>query len=202
MHISLVSPLKDSLPGIEVMQDLSDVTIDKVTTLGDMSNIEVDLIFFDAELGVENILQQYHLFLQKNKSKKWLVININNVHKSLQFIQSGASGILTSFCNKEKLQHCIQFVFEDNIYLEDDLIQALAFRQINKILVPFKQLTAREFDVFCLLAEECTIQMIAELLSITAKTAFNCQTQVRKKLALKNQQQLIQLAKKHRLVIG
>lgn len=54
--------------------------------------------------------------------------------------------------------------------------------------------------VFCLLAEDYSIQTIAEQLSVTTKTAFNCQAQVRKKLALKNQLQIFTLAKRHRLI--
>lgn len=201
MHISVVSPLIDDLPGVEVLQNLNEVTIDSATTLGSMSNIEADLVFFDAELGVESILQQYHLFLQKNKPKRWLVINLKNVHQSLQYIEAGALGVLASLCDKTKVQRCIQDVFEGQVYLEEDLIQILAYRQIEKILQPFSQLTAREFDVFCLLAEECSIRVIAAFLSITSKTVFNCQAQIRKKLAIKDQQQLFELAKKHRLII-
>jgi len=89
----------------------------------------------------------------------------------------------------------------DQLYLEKDLIQILALRQIKKILQPFSQLTAREYDVFCLLAENYSIQTTASLLSISAKTAFNCQTKIRKKLTLKNQLEITQFAKKHGLII-
>ena len=91
-------------------------------------------------------------------------------------------------------------LYYDQLYLETDLVQILAMRQINKTLLPFKQLTAREFDVFCLLAEDYSIQTIAQQLSITTKTAFNCQAQVRKKLNLRNQQHIVEQAKNYGLV--
>jgi two-component system invasion response regulator UvrY len=201
MHVLLVSPSIENLPGIEVLQNLNNVTINEMTTLEYVFNNESDLIIFDTELGVENILQQYRLYSQQNKSIKWLVINLNNIHQSLQYLQAGASGILATLYNRAKLEHCIQTIFEGQLYLEDDLIQILALRQIKKMLLPFSQLTAREFDVFCLLAEGCAIQMIAGFLSITSKTAFNCRAQIRKKLVVKDQQQLLNFAKKHRLII-
>lgn len=202
MHILLVSSSIESLSCSKLLQRLNEITIHKPTTVDDLfnKNIIPDLIFFDAESGTENIIQQIHLYQQQNKPVKWLVINPNNIQQSLQYIQAGASGILATPCHKETLQNCLQSIANDQLYLENDLIQILAWRQIKKLLQPFNQLTAREFDVFCLLAESYSIQTIASLLSITAKTAFNCQTQLRKKLALKNQQETTQFAKKHGLI--
>lgn len=202
MHISFVSP---SIENTACLESLQDTSIYKVATLEDVSiqQIKLDLIFFDAALGEEDIIQQIFLFQrqQKNKPIKWLVINLDNtIHQSLQYLQAGASGLLNNPCDKEKLQHCIQYISKDQFYLEEDLIQILALRQIKKILLPFSQLSPREYDVFCLLAEDYSIQTTAELLFITAKTAFNCQAQLRKKLSLKSQQQLLVFARKHGLV--
>lgn len=204
MHISFVSPSTENTPCLELLESLQDTFIYKVASLKDalVRQIKLDLIFFDAALGKENIYQQTLLYQQRNtKPVKWLIINLDkNIHQSLNYLQAGASGIIDGLCNKEQLQFCIQCVSKGRLYLDEDLIQILAFRQIKKILLPFSQLSSREFDIFCLLAEGFTIQTIAETLSITAKTAFNCQTQLRKKLAYKNQHQLLGLAKKHGLV--
>jgi DNA-binding NarL/FixJ family response regulator len=202
MHISLVSLSKDNKSCFGVLQGLSDAPIEKVTTLEYLidKNIFTDLVFFDAELGKQCILQEVHLYHQMNKKMKWMVTHLGDVYQAIQYLEAGASGILSGSCDEDELQKSIQFIHENQFYLDDDLIQILAFRQIKKILQPFNQLTAREFDVFCLLAEDYSIEELAEALSVTTKTAFNCQTQLRKKLKIKNKQQLIDLANNYRLI--
>lgn len=202
MHISLVSsPIKET-SCFKLLQNLTDTTIHKITSVEFLIDrkIPVDFIFFDAEFGERNILQQVQAYHLQYKQMKWIVINLYDVRQQIKYIQAGASGVLTSPCDIEKLQNSIQSVIEGQLFLEDKLIQVLAFRQIKRLLHPFSQITAREFDVFCLLAENYSIQTIAEVLFITTKTAFNCQTQLRKKLDIKNQQQLIILANNYSLI--
>lgn len=201
MHIFLVSSVRESFPSAGLFQRLHDITVYKITKLEDLpnKNTKLDLIFFDAALGMEDITQQIQLYQQKKQRIKWLVINATDIQQSLQCFQLGASGVLTQPSEKT-LQDCLQSISNEQLYLEADFIQILALRQIKKTLLPFKQLTAREYDVFCMLAEDYSIQMIAAQLSITTKTAFNCQAQLRKKLDIRKQQDVFKLAKKHGLI--
>lgn len=201
MHIFLVSSVRESFPSAGLFQRLHDITVYKITKLEDLpnKNTKLDLIFFDAALGMEDITQQIQLYQQKKQRIKWLVINATDIQQSLQCFQLGASGVLTQPSEKT-LQDCLQSISNEQLYLEADFIQILALRQIKKTLLPFKQLTAREYDVFCMLAEDYSIQMIATQLSITTKTAFNCQAQLRKKLDIRKQQDVFKLAKKHGLI--
>lgn len=202
MLISLVSVTIDSFPYVQLFNSLSGITSYQATNLDDLQKKkqQIDLIFFDAAIGVEDIAQQINLYQNiNNKLAKWLVIGAVNVQQSIQYLQMGASGIL-DHPSKKMLQDCFQLISKGQLYLDADLIQVLALRQIKKALLPFNQLTAREYDVFCMLAEGYSIKKIAELLSITNKTAFNCQTQIRNKLIVQNQQHIYKLAKSHGLV--
>ncbi len=203
MNISLVSSTKESFLCVELFRCLKDVSVYKITRLEELPNkkILLNLIFFDAALGMEEITQQIHLYQQKNQLVKWLIINSTEIQQSLQCLQLGASGVLNQV-NEKTLQDCLQTISNGELYLESDFVQILALRQIKKTLLPFKQLTAREYDVFCMLAEDYSIQSIAEILSVTIKTAFNCQAQIRKKLGVKGQQQILKLAIKQGLVKG
>ena len=196
MHISFVDSATENLifPTIEKTKDF---TVHKVGSLQSLidKNIPLDIVFFNAELGEEIIIKQCKLF-----SSQWLVIINNNIQQALQYLQLGASGILTGQFTEEKLRRSTQSIANNTLYIDDGLKQILALRQIQKTLLPFSNLSSREFDVFCLLAENYSIQIIARLLSISTKTAFNCQTQLRKKLGLKNQQQIVQFAKIHSLI--
>ncbi len=201
MHISLVSSTMESLSCVTLFHHLDEITVHEVRRLEELldKNTPLDLVFFDATLGMKDIKQQIQLYQQKKHAITWMVMNVTDIQQSLQYLQSGASGILTQ-PNEKTLEDCFQTVFKGRLYLEADFIQILALRQIKKTLLPFKRLTAREYDVFCLLAEAYSIQTIAELLSVSAKTAFNCQAQLRKKLNIRNQQQILEMAKKHGLV--
>lgn len=204
MDILFISPSKENSLCSILLGNLDEITTyKKVATLENWTdeNNAIDLYIFDVELGIKNIFQQIHLYRQQNSHMKWLVINLFDIYQSLQYIKAGASGILTSPCNEKKLQCSLHSINNDQLYLEEDLVQILALRQIKKILSPFNQLTSREFDVFCLLAENYAIQSIAEMLTISSKTAFNCQTQLRKKLGLKDLTQVIQFAQKNGLIL-
>lgn len=202
MVIAHVSSVVENLLYTGIFQSLNDTTLLQVANVQDLpENLElVDLIFFDASLGLESIRQQVSLSQQTNKLMKWLVIEEQlYVQQSLQYLHKGAAGILV--CpNEATLNDCLQSISQDQLYLDAQLIQIIAFRQIKKAILPFKLLTAREYDVFCLLAEGYSVLTIADLLSITCKTAYNSQTQIRKKLGLNKQQQICALAEKHGLI--
>lgn len=197
MHILLVSSAIESLPSARLFKCLKDTTLYDESLLN--VDTKLDLVFFDAALGMEDITLQIQVYQQKKQAIKWLVIDASDIQQALQYIQLGASGILTHPSEKT-LQDCMQSLSNGQLYLEADFIQILALRKIKKTLLPFKQLTAREYDVFCMLAEDYSIPTIAELLSITTKTVFNCQAQLRKKLEIRGQQGIFKLAKKHGLI--
>ncbi|MDC9729544.1 MAG: LuxR C-terminal-related transcriptional regulator [Methyloprofundus sp.] len=201
MHISLVSPAIESLLYADLVRRLPDITLYKLTSLAEFlnKNKQLDLVLFDAALGMENIAQQIRLYQAKQQAIKWVVINVTDIQQSLLYLQLGASGILTK-PSEETLKSCFHSIANDQLYLEADFIQVLALRKIKKTLLPFKQLTAREYDVFCMLVENYSIQEVAEQLLISTKTAFNCQTQLRKKLDISDQQGFFKLAKKHGLI--
>lgn len=205
MHILFVtavtSPASDT---VHHLQGREDITVNYFNNLESVDNSETiaDIVLFDAQLGENKIKQQINVYKQLNIQLHWLVINMDkNIQQAIKYLQAGASGILNSPCNQKHLGDLITTVNNKKLYLDQDLQQTLALRQINKTLEPFSLLTSREFDVFCLLAEKFSIDYIADDLKISTKTAFNCQSQIRKKLRLKNQQQITQFAKRHSLIL-
>jgi len=203
MHILIISSSKKTIAHLDGLNNIAGVEIHYVTEVENNGNkpLNFDLVFLDHKLEQEKIIKRIaNLQQQLAEQSHWLVFNLeNNIQQSLQYLQAGASGIVYKLTSS-KLREIIQVLSQQPIYLEPELTQILALRQIKKIISPFNQLSAREFDVFCLLSENYSIQSIAEVLSITSKTIFNCQTQIRSKLNLKNQQEIALFAKKHRLI--
>jgi len=204
MHTLLVVLTTDNAPSTNRLQNIDDINIYYVSDLitDCDSKIQTDIILFDAQLGEENISQQISSYQQQHPQVQWLVFNMdNNIQRAIKYLQLGAIGILNAPYKKLVLKDLITSLDNKTLILNEDLKQTLALRQINKTLQPFNSLTSREFDVFCLLAENFTIQYIADNLAVSTKTAFNCQTQIRKKLGLQNQQKITQFAKTHSLIL-
>ncbi len=121
--------------------------------------------------------------------------------QAVSYLQSGVTGILDSLHDSDQLAEIIRHVCRGEYYLDKDISQLLAMRQIKKLLEPFTSLSSREFDVFCLLAEGCSLKTIAEQLGINSKTVSNCQTLIKLKLALNGKQAIKKLAKSHGLIM-
>jgi len=200
MHILFVELISDPLMTTNSLQNKSGFTVNYVAA--DDNKSFADIILFDAQLGENKIKQQINLYKQLNAQLQWLIVDINNnIQQAIKYLQLGASGILNSPYRDINLEDLVATINHKALYLNDDLKQILALRQIQRTLQPFNMLSSREFDVFCLLAENFTIDYIADNLKVSSKTAFNCQSQIRKKLGLSNQQQITQFAKSHRLIL-
>ncbi len=153
---------------------------------------DYDLVIFDAALDETDIRRQ--------PCSCWMIVNADGIQDSLHYYQIGAVAALGGKYDANLLQQCWQTVESGNIYLPPELLQILAMRQIKKMLSPFSRLTSREFDIFCLLAEDFEIAEIAENLGVSEKTAFNCQTNIKTKLKVKNKLQMNQCAQKNGLI--
>lgn len=189
----------DSASKLDVLRQHHDLTVSEGLISND-SLENVDLLIVDATLGEESIARQVEQIDERQKLR-WLVVNQSGgPHEVLQYFQAGAAGVLGDKYVDETLLKCIETVRAGGVYIEAKMSQILAMRQIKKMLEPFITLSSREFDVFCLLAEGYPMAYIAENLGISTKTAFNCQTQLKKKMGLANQSQIRELAKKHGLI--
>jgi len=153
---------------------------------------EVELGVYDACLGTDNI--------DLPRSVPWIAVNEKNIYQIPRFFQAGFSGVMGCEYSPEQMKNCIEAVKNGDYYIDSDFMQIIAMRQIKKMLVPFSELTSREFDVFCLLAEGCTVAEIADELGLTSKTIFNAQTRIKNKLGLANIKQMKQFAIKNGLL--
>lgn len=165
-----------------------------------MTAIDFDAVLVDEGSSQESLGIIRHLRSISPACK--IVIRLR--HSSAQavcYLQSGVTGILDSVHDTEQLAEIIRHVCLGEYYLDKDIAQLLAMRQIKKLLEPFTLLSSREFDVFCLLAEGCNLKTIAEQLGINSKTVSNCQTLIKLKLALNGKQAIKKLAKRHGLIM-
>lgn len=119
---------------------------------------------------------------------------------ALAGLRAGAVGVLDGLHPADELAGIIRAVHAGEYYLDQHIAQLLAIRHIKKLLAPFTALSSREFDVFCLLAEGCSLQAVGEQLGISRKTVSNCQTSLKLKLGINSRRDMAAFAKSHGLI--
>ena len=84
--------------------------------------------------------------------------------------------------------------------LAGDIEQRLAFARVRGGDSPLKELSTREFAIFCLLAEGLASAEIAKRLSLSHKTVANYGTQLKSKLKVGTVAELARLAIRHGVI--
>lgn len=165
-----------------------------------MTSIDFDAVLLEDSPSQDSLALIHH-FRSIAPACKIIVRLRHSSAQAIAYLQSGVTGILNSLHDSDQLAEIIRHVCRGEYYLDKDIAQLLAMRQIKKLLEPFTSLSSREFDVFCLLAEGCSLKTIAEQLRINSKTVSNCQTLIKLKLALDSKQAINEFAKSHGLIM-
>ncbi|OAI08000.1 response regulator transcription factor [Methylomonas methanica] len=166
-----------------------------------MNFAAMDIVLIDGDAALQDNLALIDQIKAIAPSSKFMVLLRHSSAHAVTYMQAGVTGLLAALPDAVKLAEIIRKIVQGHYYLDQDIAQLLAMRQIKKQLDPFISLSSREFDVFCLLAEGCSLQTIATQLAISSKTVSNCQTQIKLKLALENREDIKKFANCHGLII-
>ena len=160
----------------------------------------IDCVLFDGEAGGRWIVEQISRLRRLNPQCKILVSLSDSSLNAVDFLKAGAVGLLKQPQTAEQFVAILARIQAGHFHLDQDIAQQLALRQIKRLLAPFSLLTSREFDVFCLLAEGCSLQSIAEQLEVSSKTVSNCQSHIKSKLGMESREAMFEFAKTHGLI--
>jgi DNA-binding NarL/FixJ family response regulator len=159
-------------------------------------DVDVMLIVDNSERDMQALIRHLRNIAPASK----IIVKLHDSSQAIAYFQAGVTGLLDSCHNPERLAEIIRDVCLGEYYLDQATAQLLAMRQIKKMLEPFSALSSREFDVFCLLAEGCSLQSISAQLGVNSKTVSNCQTLIKLKLNLDSKQAIENFAQKHGLI--
>ncbi|QWF70155.1 response regulator transcription factor [Methylomonas paludis] len=133
-------------------------------------------------------------------------ILVFSIHHELVYvtraIKAGAKGYITKNNAPETLISAVCALAEGQTYIEAELAQkmavhnALDFDEYTRI----KDLSPREFDIFCLLASGLSCKEAAEKLCLSYKTVSNHSTAIKEKLDIKTMSELALLASRQGIV--
>jgi DNA-binding NarL/FixJ family response regulator len=88
----------------------------------------------------------------------------------------------------------IETVSNGEVFLSAEIAKKMAMQSISGDKDPIHELSAREFEIFRLLAEGLDIDAIASTLNISSKTVSNYQTMIKQKLDINSPVELIRYA--------
>jgi DNA-binding NarL/FixJ family response regulator len=131
-------------------------------------------------------------------------ILVLSMHEDLSFanqvLKLGAKGYLIKNALADDLVKSIEMISKGGVFLSKDIAKKIAMQSILVDGDPIHELSAREFEIFRLLAEGLEINAIAETLNISPKTVSNYQTIIKQKLNISTPVELIRLAIKEGLI--
>ena len=157
--------------------------------------LKPDVMVMDLSMPGMGGLEAIRRILMRYERAKILVLSM---HEDLSFanqaLKLGAKGYLLKNALGEDLVKSIKEVAEGNVFLSDDIARKMAMQSISGDRDPIHELSAREFEIFRLLAEGLEIDAIALKLNISSKTVSNYQTMIKQKLDINTPVELIRYA--------
>jgi DNA-binding NarL/FixJ family response regulator len=145
--------------------------------------LKPDVMVMDLSMPGMGGLESIRRILMRYEKAKILVLSM---HEDLSFanqaLKLGAKGYLTKNTLADDLVKSIETVTQGDVFLSDEIAKKMAMQSISGNQDPIHELSAREFEIFRLLAEGLDIDAIASTLNISSKTVSNYQTMIKQKI--------------------
>ena len=149
------------------------------------------------ELSLERMpgLELLRAIVRERPLTNTLVLTIHaEPHYAARAMEAGARGFITKAASVEELIHALKRVSEGKTYIERDIATELASKNIAGRGDAFRRLSARETEILRLLGEGQSLISIATRLGIAYKTVANACTNIRIKLGVERNADLIRMA--------
>jgi len=154
-----------------------------------------DVMVMDLSMPGMGGLESIRRILMRDEKAKILVLSM---HEDLSFanqaLKLGAKGYLIKNTLGDDLVKAIEAISRGDIFLSDEIAKKIAVSSIDGGQNPIHDLSAREFEIFRLLAEGFEVDAIATTLNISSKTVSNYQTMIKQKLNIHTPIELIRYA--------
>ncbi len=157
--------------------------------------LKPDVMVMDLSMPGMGGLEAIRRILMRHERARILVLTMHeDLSFSNQALKLGAKGYLIKNTLGDDLVKSIQTVSRGEVFLSDEIAKKMAMQSILGDQDPIHELSAREFEIFRLLAEGLEIDAIAATLNISSKTVSNYQTMIKQKLNINTPVELIRYA--------
>lgn len=165
------------------------------------SEVLPNVVLMDISMPGMGGLEASKRILQRHANAGIVIFSMHEaVSFAAQALKAGVKGYVTKTGIADDLLQAVLHVSKGKVFLSPDVAQKVALQTLIGESNPLQQLTAREFEVFRLLAEGKRIEEIADLLKISQKTVANYYTMIKQKLLVNSPVEMVRLAMKHGLI--
>lgn len=188
--------LLEQQPGCHVVAEAADAE----RAYGLFLEHEPDVVVMDLSMPGVSGLETIRRMMMRQPAAKILVFSM---HEDAAFaeraIQMGAKGYVTKSSAPEFLATAVADIVAGKLALSPDIAQSLALLRITGEVNPISVLSAREFEIFRLLASGQSVNAIATMLSLSVKTVANYHSLIKQKLGINTDIELLLLAQSQNL---
>jgi len=191
----------------QIIADMPDVKVTAEASRGSevielITKSEFDLVLLDIAMpgpsGIEVLKQIKSL-------KPELPVLMLSIYPEEQYairaLRADAAGYLTKESAPAELIKAIRSISGGKKYITAYLVESLADAVRNNNKVPHhNNLSDREFQVMCMLANGKTVSEIAQELNLSPKTISTHRTRLMRKMNMKKNSQLNRYAREHGLI--
>lgn len=189
--------LLDQAGGIQVVAQAGDADAAYAAFVAEPPDVLVTDLSMPAGGGLDLLRR----VLLRSSQARVLVFSMHDsavlVRRALQ---GGARGFLSKASAPECLVDAVHTVHAGRRYLGPDLPATLLQRSPNDEAERLAELSAREFEIFRLLAQGHSSSDCAQVLKLSPKTIANHQTLIKEKLGVATSAALVHLAIRHQVI--
>lgn len=119
---------------------------------------------------------------------------------AMRALDAGALGFVSRDDDRATIERAMRQVSTHQPFLAPHVMQRVALQRVSPRTDPIASLSSREFEIFRLLTEGRPVLEVAKLLSLSARSVANYQTQIKRKLGVSTAAGLVHVAIRHGLV--
>ena len=165
------------------------------------ADINPDVVVLDLSMEGMGGLETLSRLVAKWPAARVLVLSAHeDTSHPRRSIAAGALGYLTKRSAADALIEAIRSVAARKVFLEAALAHAIAIEQVSKPDNPLEALTAREFEIFVMLAKGKSVAEIAEVLFLSPRTVGTHLYNIKQKLGAGNASELTLIAIRNGLI--
>jgi two-component system, NarL family, invasion response regulator UvrY len=154
-----------------------------------------DVIIMDLSMPGQGGLEAISRICERLRGVRILVFSMHqNPAFAIQATRAGAKGYVSKSSSPDVLIRAVYDVFNGRHALSSDIAQALALSKLGGEHGALDELTVREFEILRMLVDAQSAEDIANALHISPKTVSNCHYQIKKKLGVATDIELVRLA--------
>jgi two-component system, NarL family, invasion response regulator UvrY len=154
-----------------------------------------EVVVMDISMPGIGGLEAVRRILAKEPGARILVLSAHeDAMYARRVLKAGAAGYLTKRSAAEALIQAIRVVCQGKTFLEPQIAQELALRQVAGAAQPLDTLSEKEFKVFLALAGGQSVQDIAAVMFLSPRTVGTHLYNIKQKLGASNSAELALIA--------